>query len=253
MSKEKQYYYNNRPIKILHKTTDNMYLISANTNAICETIEPASFCQTCMIGGNASHTCEEAGFIIEDIIDAVSQEDQVFWVDKKFITTEYFEFKKNQELQESIKNLSKQESELKSNISKLTEEKEKLQSESNSLKDNISISKDIMELLQLKIGKLKTKIENNQNLLGKISIESDIGLEIKIDAKEYIDLLAASYELQALNDGGVDNWDFYGEAIQSWFKDANDDEYSDEYFEADFNKEAKEEVGRMFLKAIKGE
>ena len=50
----------------------------------------------------------------------------------------------------------------------------------------------------------------------------------KTNESELIDLLASRVELEALNAGGVDNWEWYGKSyskiIRDFFPDANGDE-----------------------------
>lgn len=39
-----------------------------------------------------------------------------------------------------------------------------------------------------------------------------------IDESELIDLLSAYYTLSALESGGVDNWDWYGQSKKDWLE-----------------------------------
>lgn len=45
-------------------------------------------------------------------------------------------------------------------------------------------------------------------------------------------LLDAERKLNALEAGGVDNWEFYGEALSSFFKEEEREELIEEYFES---------------------
>ena len=41
--------------------------------------------------------------------------------------------------------------------------------------------------------------------------------KVEIDKEEYLELLLAEAKLQALEDAGVDTWDWYDEALQDFF------------------------------------
>lgn len=40
---------------------------------------------------------------------------------------------------------------------------------------------------------------------------------VEIDKEEYLELLLAEAKLQALENGGVDSWEWYDEALQDFF------------------------------------
>jgi hypothetical protein len=48
---------------------------------------------------------------------------------------------------------------------------------------------------------------------------------IEITQKEYKSLLKSKDELQALEDGGVDNWSWYGESLEAFRESVNRGEY----------------------------
>ena len=53
---------------------------------------------------------------------------------------------------------------------------------------------------------------------------------IAISAKEYRELLADSMRMRALECGGVDNWDWYGESLNNFKKDLPDS-YGDAFWQ----------------------
>ena len=55
---------------------------------------------------------------------------------------------------------------------------------------------------------------------------------VKIDKKELRELLEAYYKLQALECGGVDNWEWYGASLQDYATSAGFKDF-DELIEAD--------------------
>lgn len=57
-----------------------------------------------------------------------------------------------------------------------------------------------------------------------------------IDENRLRELLIAEYKLNALETGGVDNWDWYGEALYSDEEDGyNLNDYEENYLENDLN------------------
>ena len=58
-------------------------------------------------------------------------------------------------------------------------------------------------------------------------------MKIKIDERDYLELLTQSLYLQALEGGGVDNWTWYNVAIQDFIQIIIDeDAYMEGYFKS---------------------
>lgn len=58
-------------------------------------------------------------------------------------------------------------------------------------------------------------------------------MKIKIDERDYLELLTQSLYLQALEGGGVDNWTWYSTAIQDFIQIVIDeDAYMEGYFKS---------------------
>lgn len=58
-------------------------------------------------------------------------------------------------------------------------------------------------------------------------------MKVKIDEREYLELVEQSIYLQALEAEGVDNWTWYGEAIQNYIQILIDqDLYLEDYLKA---------------------
>ena len=60
----------------------------------------------------------------------------------------------------------------------------------------------------------------------------------KIPEEQLIQLLKSDYELIALEDGGVDNWPFYGEARQNYVEAVKPLEAKKDYWFYDLAKDA---------------
>lgn len=58
-------------------------------------------------------------------------------------------------------------------------------------------------------------------------------MEMKLISKEELaDLLRASSKLSCLEDGGVDNWTWYDEALSDYDSDLDDDILTEDYKDA---------------------
>lgn len=70
--------------------------------------------------------------------------------------------------------------------------------------------------------------------LKDVKIVSDMGISIEISPKDYKDLLISSNRLNALEVGGVDNWDWYSESLN----------------DVDYDEKAKEIIAEKFKEKI---
>jgi len=55
--------------------------------------------------------------------------------------------------------------------------------------------------------------------------------DVKISAKRLKELERAESKLNALEAGGVDNWDYYGESLRDWFKETELEEIIESFIE----------------------
>lgn len=65
-----------------------------------------------------------------------------------------------------------------------------------------------------------------------------------VKKSKLIDLVAAYYKLTALENSGVDNWDWYGESLQSWL-DAVCEEWGSSVDDVDFETVAEADLDRF--------
>lgn len=223
-------YYNNRPVTVIEKTTENMYLICANTAGNATELTGENFCSPCNIGGKETHTCEEAESVIEDILECATQENEVFWVDKRMLKDSYFEKKQNDELLTSINNFKKEKVRLEGDVKKLEQEETdinlsigKFNKEAEEIKAKIEYLNKIHEEAEVEVKTLKGKLSD-------VKVACDLGVSISIGVESFKQLLEDQAELNALNIGGVDNWNWYEESCGN----------------RDFREEAQDEVERLF-------
>lgn len=207
----KIYYFNNRQVKALRMEDENFIFVAAIFN-INHEVTGSNFCEPCNIDSKSSHTCSEYNEAIEYIMEDISDED-VFWVHKKYLRSEPFEFKENITLKSENKVLFDSIKEKKENIKIYINEEQKLLSSlsglTNAFKkridEKIVIEHEIEKLKEDKI-KVNNKIKENKDTLIK-------GTNIKISADRMLLLLKSEIILNKLEAGGVDNWEWYAESI----------------------------------------
>lgn len=215
--KTKTYYYNNRPVHIIAKAGNNMYLICANVSGVNTSIKGEDFCSACQIGDSdnkLNHTCEEAEYIINDIFEAMTQEDEIFWVHEKTLKENYFEYKANEELQKSISDLEAKKQALKDDIKVLMIEKNNYEFVVLNSKTNFEKSKEEEIAAKNSLDSLLKLVEQERNKLADIKITNDLRISLSITTQEYRELLKAEIQFNNLINGGVDNWSYYGDCIQ---------------------------------------
>lgn len=233
----KTYYYNNRPVKVIQKTSENMYLVCANTSGITSALEAQHFCEGCLIGDSDNklpHTCEEAEHMIEDFLDKVNQEDEVFWVHKKTLKETYFEQKANDELLKQISNMKDEKRKLDENLKFLESKKSTLNHKIELSDKELGDYLDRIHRRSKDFDELEEKISEHAAKLKDVKIVSDIGVSIEISTSEYKELLINSAERGALRNGGVDNWDWFSESLG----------------DTDYDEEANKTIREQFKKSL---
>jgi len=210
----KPYYFNNRPVKIIREEGDNFVFVEAILD-ITHDLTGSNFCTECNVGpASLSHNCEQAGEIIDAVFEAISDA-EVFWVNKMYLREQPFEYKENVTLKNDNRMLSENirakklevgrllnnESVLVKSIAQLV----KSYKEYWGLKHSLTLQ---IETLKDKRDKIKEDVRLNRNV--KVS-----GTPVTITADRMLKLLAAEIKLEALETGGVDNWEWYGESLKN--------------------------------------
>lgn len=215
----KSYYFNNRPIVILKRETESMVLVTTKLNIQTDT-KGSNFCTECNVGSTNgtphSHECFFAQEVIDQIIAETEDVEAIMWIDIRYIHEHPFEYKEDEKLKKSIQDnkeilniLNQQINDYKQIIAKQSKEYSDLQKCMDDIKRDYDSNLNNFEILKQKIISLKTD-EN-------ITIEN---MKLSLTFSELKRLVISHINMQFLEKGGVDNWEWYGESFpDNWDED----------------------------------
>lgn len=200
-------FYNNRPVTILKQEGYGFVFVVAELN-LSHDVTGANWCTMCMAGGEfiASHTCELAQDVIDDLMDNV-EDHEVFWVSERYLNDVPFEFKPYKALVDKIEVLKQDHIFI---DSKIKESKNTVSALDADIESKTSELSDI----QLKIQQAQhdlmsaTNEEPHQKLPDILTSSS-----FDISTKEMLDLIECRMRLNALQNVGIDNWEWYSESL----------------------------------------
>lgn len=217
----KTYYFNNRPVTVLREENEDFVFVAARFN-IDHDVTGSCFCTPCMIGGYSTHRCEEAGEVIEAVMENIEDQD-CFWVAKRYLQEHPFEYKECTQLQEQIVKLKETKKQVETSIltdemyiQSLVNDKQEFEDELKRLADEITEYKELQQTL----------LEENHGLKENIQTITTVkNTNIVISADRMLELLKSETILNYLTAYGVDNWEGYGEN----FPDDIDSEVFEEF------------------------
>lgn len=226
-------YYNNRPVIVLKKHEDvDFYQIlvdieiqDVDLDYIAESFRG---CDACMVGHKSTCYCDdrvsEAHSVLEEIMDNYKINDQhLFFVPAKDLKDKPFEWAENKKLEDQItanKNVLNGLIDIVAENKSLIKQQEKIleNHKAEILKSDriVENRKALAEISDKEYEALREKIRvlNNEH---QVLVESK-DKTIKISYKDYEELLDRDRLLGALESGGVDNWEWYGESIQQYYE-----------------------------------
>lgn len=212
----KVYFYQNNPCTIIRDLSDEFAEVKLE-HRFAENLEGSGFCTPCMAGGgdgsHPTHSCEEH----QEVIDVVMEEvNEVFCiVEKRLLNEMPIESIKIQSLQDQVLAEAKKLDDTKSlheewRLSlKAKQEKEKaLIASMDSLSLEIEASKSLREQAEKGLERLQKKYDSMA-----VNISNFYQKGKTISQKDYDDLLNRDKVLSALEDGGVNNWEWYSESL----------------------------------------
>lgn len=212
---KKVYFYQNNPCVIIREVTEEIVEVQID-HTFAEDMETRGHCQGCCIGDSdnkLSCTCDEYEWIIEEFKNDVNR--LAVMVERRLLTEKPVESVTIERLRDEIDII-------KSNLestkmlheewrlsSKMYQERvESLKLELLALEASIKSNKAIKEDTEIGIKSLSKKYGEMLVNIDKYSITKK-----QISYSEYERLLERDKTLSALEDGGVDNWEWYGESI----------------------------------------
>lgn len=171
-------------------------------------LDGSGWCTECQVGNNGTpqrHTCEEYQDIInelEDVENAI-----ICIVENRLLANEPVEFKKIILLDEEIIRRDKLISDKSLAITELDKAISSKENELKRLENVMSNSNEVIESTKKDIETYSKKISELKN---QYTITSP--LNIDITKNMYEKLIKRDYILTCLENGGVDNWEWYGES-----------------------------------------
>lgn len=213
----KVFFYQNNPCIIVRDINDEFAEVSVNHKYL-QDMSLTGHCQGCLIGDSDNKlqcTCEEVSWVIE----AAQEEDHkmIVVVEKRLLHDLPIE---QIQIQALIKEIEKERN-------RFNETKERHQEWAQSLvmtkKQKLSLEKEI-EFLEAKKEELLKAKEVYETSFSKIQskyqsmiveIDKYSSRNMQITRKEYDSLLASEKKLDALESGGVDNWQWYDESLKN--------------------------------------
>ena len=220
MNKEKIWFYQNNPCKIVNEINDDFVEISINQKY---GTEMELECMGCAVGDGDNKlecTCDE----IEWVIEQVQSEDHLLLTVARRMhlhenPVEHFDILKLQrEVNEHREKLKK----IKDLRSEWSESVKSLQKKEEILKASITSANDELSLIKNEIDSLSKRHENLKETHDKMKFAVARGAFNKfakeITMSDYEDLQKRSDILSALEAGGVDNWEWYDESLEKMEK-----------------------------------
>lgn len=215
MNKEKIWFYQNNPCKIVNEINDDFVEISINHQYGAEM---ELMCMGCAVGDSDNKlrcTCSDMEWIVEQVQD----EDHLSLVVARRIylrenPVEYFDILKLQrEINEHREKLKK----IKDLRCEWSESVKSLQKREEILKANITSASDELSLIKNEIDSLSKSHENLKETHDKMKVGVTRGsfgrFAKEITMSDYEGLQKRSDILSALEAGGVDNWEWYDESL----------------------------------------
>lgn len=227
-------YYNNRPVLVLqkHESVDFYQIlvdIEIQDIDLDHIAESFRGCDACMVGHKSTCYCDESVAKAYDVVERIIEDykikdSQLFYVPAKDLKDVPFEWKENKGLVDKIKGnkdvLNGLIDIVAENKSLIKEQEKHLQKNKDEITrcDNIVENrKSLTEIVIKDYDKLKSDIKELESQKNLIVVGSDV----EIDYSEYEKLLKRDEKLTALENGGVDNWEWYSESLKNYFEDEN--------------------------------
>lgn len=207
-------FYMNNPCVVLREVSGGEFLEIKMNPEYGQSMDGSEFCQGCILGSmdgaHPSHSCED----YENIIDAINDQEASILViaearlvnDKpvELIKYEYIvnEVKKQQARHNELFNMSNEE---RLKTSEFVSKQKELQKNIEVLESQKTAQEKQLENLKVQVYEARKKYQES------IKLASHNGLFV--DGKELKSLYRDSYILNELQNNGVDNWSYYGDAM----------------------------------------
>lgn len=225
-------YYNNKPVLVLEKhSSADFYQIQVDLEIsdidLDYIAESYRGCDACMVGHKSTCYCDDEVALASDLLERIMEENKLsvsnlFWVESKDLKDKTFEWAENSKLKCEI---SKNKSILNGLVDIVAENKSLIKAQEKQLKDNedsirksdaiVENRRALAEISDKEYENLKTSVNLLKEQKTKITVEKS---DIELSYKDYKNLLERDELLSALEAGGVDNWEWYGESTKHLYE-----------------------------------
>lgn len=208
-------FYQNNPCVVLRDINDDLCEVVIS-HKFAESMEARSFCEGCIIGDSdnkLSCTCDNYEWVIEEVQE---EENRILCiVEKRLLCNHPIEKKAIDNLQSEIKKE-------KETLQKIKDLRAEWRASQKSIQAEVETFKKELEILNEKIGRSKLEFaETETSLLNLKRSRDELLVDVsrysfeskKISYSDYESLLNKEKILDALDAGGVENWEWYSESI----------------------------------------
>ena len=209
-------FYMNNPCTVIREVTPDFSEVKL-TPQFTDGIDGSQFCHECMVGSSGGtpqrHTCDDFNELIDVINDSAAS--TIVLVENRLLHDEPVEFKHYRDIDSRLKH---QTSLLKATSEKDIQLKVELLAVQKDLADANKLYEQAGRAIERKEKELDALNESIASARSSLDAKTKLlsaNNSISIDGKRLRELLKAEFVLSKLEDGGVDNWEWYSESRPS--------------------------------------
>lgn len=216
MSLSKVYFYQNNPCVIVRVINDDFAEIQISHH-FAESMELRGQCMGCCVGDSDNKlrcTCDEFSWIIEEV---QQEENKVLCiVERRLLADQPVEKVVIDKLQKQISEEMKNLADIKASHQEWSEDLKSKRVEFSALDAKCSALRLENESLMSAGNAIEARFDGVKEKYNAMTvfIDKNFSKGIQISNREYQDLINRDRILTALENGGVDNWEWYGESVK---------------------------------------
>lgn len=227
-------FYNNNPCKVLRKVSEDFSEIVVFPHVQDIELQGSDWCTACQVGGldgaYPSHECEAYQEVV-DVVNSLREEEGVVVIaDNRLIQDEMVEWKTWNIIKKRCQEMTDLHNETRRQRSDLLIEKHRLEESVKTLKGDTELLASTNDNIIENINKswydyqiAKDVLQNIKDKQSTITLDSNFKVDLSLETLRR--LVRDSIKLEQLENGGVDNWEWYSESVD-WdnLDEAVDDE-----------------------------
>lgn len=215
-------YYNNNPCRVLREVGEGFSEVVVFPHVQDLDMDGGDWCIACQVGGMdgayPSHTCEPYQEVI-DVVNSLREEEGVVIIaDNRLIQEEMVEWKTWHLVKKRCVEMAELHNETRRQRSDALIETHRLKESVKTLQEEVTLLEDTKENLLTKVNDtfdkydiVKSKLPFAQDKQTSVTLDSNFKVDLSLDTLR--SLIESSIKLEQLENGGVDNWEWYGESV----------------------------------------